>query len=120
MEKRISSVIGQRFKNIRGNRTQEEFGVVVGKTSVQISRIETGKSKPSKVLIDKMIRDGLLSESDVYQDQNSAARNEKVLEISNLLSKMPSRYVNYFHFAIKSLDRLLEEKKQDYFSDGLL
>lgn len=43
--------VGKRIRNIRGAKTQEEFGAELGVTKQYISSVETGRQKPSIELL---------------------------------------------------------------------
>ncbi|MEK5070551.1 helix-turn-helix domain-containing protein [Sporosarcina sp. FSL K6-1508] len=85
-------MIGERMKQLRGNRTQEDIASLIGVSRARYSHYENGRSEPDLVMLEKIADcyevtvDELLGRTDIAEPHNkvTVAGQEITLSIEEL------------------------------------
>lgn len=85
-------MIGERMKQLRGNRTQEDIASLIGVSRARYSHYENGRSEPDLVMLEKIADcyevtvDELLGRADIAEPHNkvTVAGQEITLSIEEL------------------------------------
>lgn len=103
--------IGLRIKELRGKRSQEEFGKMIGVSYQMIRLYENGKSLSFDVL-DKIctVYETPISQVLGFKPLNDDLKlSSKVLEVATILNSLDESYQDHYNYLFTCIKRKIED-----------
>jgi len=107
---KLTEKFGKRLKELRkkANLSQQKLAELVGmESSNNISKLEAGEQLPKKENLEKICFALKVEPKDLFDFGHFRTREELILDLNNLISKMSLKDLQYFK---KTLDAYFEAK----------